>query len=73
MVPGERISARVAVRASDLGSSPPISGGGTCVASCCKTADRCSGVSWANASSCARSMSSGGAVRSMYRYRSIAC
>ena len=72
MVPGERISARVAVRASDLGSSPPISRRhlrGQLLQDRGSLLRRQLGERLL----VRRSMSSGGAVRSMYRYRSIAC
>jgi hypothetical protein len=64
-VPGWRTSARVAIRASDRGSSDCArSPGGTSALSSVSTCRRCSGVSFANASACACSTCSGGAVRS---------
>ena len=66
IVPGWRNSARVAARASDAGSSPTAarSASGIAADNCCNTLRRWSGVSRANASACAASMVSGGAVRS---------
>ena len=65
-MPGLRISARVAMRASERGSSDVArSDGGSSADTSASTFCRCSGVSFANASACACSIVSGGAVRSM--------
>ena len=65
IVPGWRISARVAIRASACGSSDAArSDAGTWLLSSVSTVRRCSGVSAANASAWACSIASGGAVRS---------
>ena len=66
-VPGRRISARVAIRASDRGSSPPAGSSGAARDRSSSASFRCSGVSAANASSCACSIRSGGAVCTRYR------
>ena len=68
IVPGWRISARVAIRASACGSSEVArSAAGTWLPSSASTVRRCSGVRAANASAWACSIASGGAVRSRYR------
>jgi hypothetical protein len=66
MVPGRRISARVAMRAIVRGSSEVArSAGGRSAETSASTVRRCSGVSFAKASAWACSIVSGGAVRSM--------